>query len=392
MDVSHADSHAAPIRVVIQHPNLTKYRLPVFQALAARPGIDLTLAHGPGNESRLSQAQGFEGTMAPMLRLRCGGRQLVWHGPQWRYADPAVADVLILEWDLHYLSLIPGLLRARINGVGTIIWGHGYSKRQIPWRTRARAQVAKLADVLLFYNHTASRDFLDAGWPRDRIFVALNSLDQRPIRQQRQRWTDPQQVNEFAGQHQIGDGPVVLFVSRLQQANRVDLLIRATRQLVDKHPTLLLLIIGDGPHEPHLRSLTNSLRLDDNVRFLGAIFNEAEIAPWFMCADVFCYPANIGLSLLHAFGYGLPVVTSDDIPSHNPEIEALEHGSNGLLYRDGNMDDLAAKLDVIISDPQRRREMADSALATVGERFTLDRMVDQIEVAIRRAHQCTTCR
>ena len=391
-EISHTGTHATSIRVVIQHPNLTKYRLPVFQALATRPGIDLMLAYGPGKERRLSQAQGFKSTMAPMIDLHWGGRQVIWHWPQWRYADPSAADVLILEWDLHYLSLIPGLLRARINGVGTIIWGHGYSKRHIPWRAWARAQVAKLADILLFYNHSASRGFLDTGWPRDRVFIALNSLDQRPIQQQRQQWANRQRVEEFANQQQINDGPVVLFVSRLQQANRVDLLIRATQQLVAKHPSLHLLIIGDGPHEPHLRSLANSLSLDDNVRFLGAIFNEAEIAPWFMCADVFCYPENIGLSLLHAFGYGLPVVTSDHIQAHNPEIEALEHGRNGLLYRDGNVDDLADKLDLILSNPQRRKEMANSALATVSELFTLDQMVDQIEAAIRRAYQCAMSR
>ena len=38
---------------------------------------------------------------------------------------------------------------------------------------------------------------------------------------------------------------------------------------------------------------------------------------------VVCYPVNIGLSLLHAFGFGLPVVTGNDIGSHNPGIETL---------------------------------------------------------------------
>ena len=45
----------------------------------------------------------------------------------------------------------------------------------------------------------------------------------------------------------------------------------------------------------------------DLVGDLGSIYDEIELAPWFLTADAFVYPENIGLSILHAFGYGLPV-------------------------------------------------------------------------------------
>jgi glycosyltransferase involved in cell wall biosynthesis len=144
------------------------------------------------------------------------------------------------------------------------------------------------------------------------------------------------------------------------------------------------LIVGKGEEErKRLEVLGESHGMKDRVRFLGAIYGERELAPYFMSSDVFCYPANIGLSILHAFGYGLPVVTSDHIGGQNPEIEALKPGENGLLYRHGDADSLAETLDQIFSDKEKAREMSVCALATVDELFNIETMVNGIEASIR---------
>ena len=40
------------------------------------------------------------------------------------------------------------LLRARASGVKTVLWGHGYSKHEAPWRAWPRRKVASLADAV----------------------------------------------------------------------------------------------------------------------------------------------------------------------------------------------------------------------------------------------------
>jgi glycosyltransferase involved in cell wall biosynthesis len=104
-----------------------------------------------------------------------------------------------------------------------------------------------------------------------------------------------------------------------------------------------------------------------------------------LASDVFCYPANIGLSILHAFGYGLPVVTGDDLASHNPEIEALVPGVNGLTFRHGDSASLAQSLARIFDDRALAASMHAAAHKTVMEKFTVQRMVDGIEAAVRYA-------
>jgi glycosyltransferase involved in cell wall biosynthesis len=355
----------------------------VFREFASRPGIDLLLVYATREEVPNVEPSGFPAIHEPDWRRWIGPRPLMWNRAQIRYAHPDLADVLFLSWDLHYLSLLPALLRARANGTATVLWGHGYSKNESPWRRRARAEVGNLATALLFYNRATAALYVDDGVDPRRVFVAPNALDQSPIRQERAFWGDrPDALAEFRREQGL-DGPLILFVSRLEGQNRVDLLLSAAARLRHRHPRLKVVIIGKGEEEPLLRQRTADLKLSDAVRFLGSVYDESQLAPWFVAADVFCYPANIGLSLLHSFGYGLPVVTSDRTEAQNPEIEALRPGENGLTFRDGDVADLTAKLDHLLSDDPLRRRLCQGALRTISERFSIEKMVDGMEAAAR---------
>lgn len=382
--------HDTPLRLVVQQSALPKYRVPVYRELAHRPGIRFSMYYGddPGSPPSVA-ADGFEAACVHQRSLNVLGRHLLWHPPQWRFAARDRADVLLMEWNLHYAGLAPALLRARRQGVGTVLWGHGYSKHDAGWRSWPRRKVTALADALLFYNHTAARRYVDQ-WGVDpgRVFVALNSLDQTPIQAARQHWLDrPDELAAFRRDAGLEpEAPVVLFVSRLDPDNRVDLLLHAARQLAGDYPKMRVIVVGKGPDDQRLRGLSQELGLESHVRFLGAIYDEARLAPWFLNADVFCYPANIGLSALHAFGYGLPVVTGNRLESQNPEIEALRDGENGLLYADGDPGALAAALRRLFDDRDLTRRLSRAAHDTVLQRFTLSNMVDGMEAAVRYAY------
>ncbi len=374
-----------PIRVTIQHPFLSHYRVPVFRELAARPGIKLLVVYGDTPGMPNVEPDGFAGRFETIEMKSLMGRSLLWVGSQIRYATKKNTDVLILTWNVRYLSLIPALIRARLTGVRTILWGHGYSKTETGLRSLYRRWVARLGSALLLYNHTSAAQFREFGWPADRVYVGLNSLDQTPMREASEAWADaPQKLEDFRIEKGFDQGPTILFVSRFDPENRLDLLVEAVAKLTEKYPHLQALIVGKGDDErQRLEELGESLGVRDRIRFLGAIYGEEKLAPYFLFSDVFCYPANIGLSILHAFGYGLPVVTSDHIAGQNPEIEALRPGENGLLYRHGDADSLAEALDQIFSDKDAARRMSEQALATVDNLFNIDTMVNGIEDSIR---------
>jgi glycosyltransferase involved in cell wall biosynthesis len=376
------------IRVTFVQPALAKYRIPVFHELARRPGIDLQIVYGAVAGLSNVEADGFKAIATPLRESRGWGPLVSFHGSEWKYCSRRFADVVVLRWSPRSITLLPALVRARAAGLPTVLWGHGYSKDERGKRFGPRQWIARWASALVFYEPSTREAYIRDGWNPDQLFVALNSVDHTDIESARNWWlARPDQLADFRQKNGINDGPVILFVSRLQRANRIDLLIEATAELAGEIPGLKTVIIGNGPEEKQrLESLALATGAADNVVFQAGIYDEQKLAPWFLSSTVFCYPANVGLSLIHALWYGLPVVTSDNRSSQNPEIVALEHGVNGLRYRHLSVPSLVSALREVITNTARQTSMSEAARRTAEERFTIPRMVDGMEAAIRYAH------
>lgn len=373
-----------PLHVLALQPSLPKYRVPVFRELSSRAGIDLRVGYSQVAEIPNATPDGFIACQANHRDLWFKQYSLVWQGAPKEYFRPDWCDCVIMNWNTRYLSMIPTMLEARSMQIPVVLWGHGFSKQESRLRRWIRVQSAKLADAIVTYNHAAADSLVREGIPRQRVFVALNSLDQGPIRAARSAWmANPERLATFRREQGIDAGPMLLFCSRLDPANRVDLLLEAVARLRASHPGLNATIIGSGPHEAELRRIIERRGLQTCVKMLGAIYEEDKLAPWFMSARAFVYPANIGLSLLHAQGYGLPVVTGDRVDMQNPEIEAMVHERNGLTFRHESLDALVAAVDRILSDDALHDRLAAESLATVTRQFTIPRMVDGLEAAIR---------
>ena len=59
--------------------------------------------------------------------------------------------------------------------------------------------------------------------------------------------------------------------------------------------------------------------------------------------------------------------------------EILRDGENGLLFAPGDSEDLAQKIVCLASDPELRRKLALAGKQTVDERFTVTKMMDELE-------------
>lgn len=377
-----------PIRVTIVQPALAKYRVPVFRELARRPGIDLRVVYGSVKGLENVDAEGFEAVPTHRWQPSLFGRGLVFNRAEWTYATRRYSDVIVLQWTPRSMSLLPALFRARAGGIPRILWGHGYAKDERGRRRGARKCLARWASAIVFYEPSTRDAFIQDGWDAEKMFVALNSLDNAQMDEARQCWlARPDQLDKFRHEHKIDSGSVILFVSRLDPDNRVDLLVKATAALAQEIPGLKTVIIGNGPEEKtRLEALVSETGAAGSVIFQNGIYDELKLAPWFMSADVFCYPANVGLSLIHALWYGLPVVTTSNMAVQNPEVVALENGVNGLTYEHGSVESLVAALRNILTNDNLRTSMSQAARRSVEDKFTISRMVDGLEAAIRYAN------
>ncbi len=370
-------------RVAVLQPALPHYRRVFFDELGAQCA-SLTVLHGAGKSAAYHEA-----TTGRFLQHVVTHRVMgpVWWMPAiWTVADPTKYDVILYSWNVHYPHLLPGILRARRRSIGTVLWGHGYSKNERWWRQFARTQMARSAHVVITYGRAAARILMEQGIAPDRVVVGSNALDQSAIQAAREHWLgDGERLAAFQLKEGLAGRPVAIYVSRLTAVEDFGALFQAWRSVARAMPEARLVIVGGGPALDAVQSRCRRLGIGDSVRFMGAIYDEWSLAPFFLTARVLAYPCRIGLSIHHAFGYGLPVLTFNTPMAHGPEFEVLRDGVNGLLAKDGNVDDFAEKLTSILSDPERARSLGVAARAFVLEHCTVGRMVSNFKIAIARA-------
>jgi glycosyltransferase involved in cell wall biosynthesis len=310
------------------------------------------------------------------------GEALAWQLTPWR--ELLEYDVVVVDGNPRVLSHAVTATLLRLLRRNVVLWTMGHSYRANALTERIRLLWTRMFNRLLVYTDAEVRFLRTQGFASQHIVSMNNGLDQVEIDTAMAAWSEPRLGQWRRAQH-LPDGPILLSCARLDPKNRFEQVIAALPAVLDQAPDTVWCVIGGGADEQRLTECAREAGLADRVRFVGELYDEDQLAPWFLSAAVFAYPVAIGLSILHAFGYGVPVVTSDDIASHNPEIEALRPNQNGLRYRDGDIDDFAAAITRLLTNQETWQSMSEAARATVAgpEGFTINRMVQGFVDAVR---------
>ena len=115
-----------------------------------------------------------------------------------------------------------------------------------------------------------------------------------------------------------------------------------------------LVMVGSGPLESELKQKARELGL--SVRWEGFV-NQMSLPLYYAAADVFVLPSRIepwGLVVNEAMACGTPCIVSDRVASG---ADLISDKCTGLVFRDGDVDDLASCLSTALS-PELRAEWA----------------------------------
>jgi len=375
------------VHVSIQQPAIPKYRLPFFKFLSKQKNINLKLFYSI-NDRTLPNVppNGLNSTYSDMIRLRIGRHTMLWHHAQWVAASNTVSDVLVLSWDLHYLSLLPSMLRARLNKVPVILWGHGFSKNENKFKNNLRRVVASFASAVIFYDYNTAESYIEDGFDSKKIFVAPNSLDQIPIIKAKKYWLSrDEKLKKFQKDHDLNPLRTIVYIGRIYPENNLKILILALSEIIKIITDIKLIIIGTGEGVSELKTLSEECGVENHIIWVGKLYKEVEIAKWMLSSTICCYPENVGLSVMHAFGYGLPVVTSNLTIKHNPEIYSLRNKENGVLYTHGSLDSLVKTICTTLDSDKRLARLSNKALMTVKSKFNIEEMTSGFVEAIKYA-------
>ena len=169
--------------------------------------------------------------------------------------------------------------------------------------------------------------------------------------------------------------PTIVTASRLVPYKRVDLVIRALAKLTADHPDIRLRIVGQGPERPRLERIAAELGVTDNVEFVGYLPLHDDVLKVIAKASVFVSASEIegfGISVVEAASVGVPFVITD-MPVFR---EVTRDGAGGVLFRLGDADDLADKINRLLRD-EALRASCRSAGAALVRSYTWDALADE---------------
>lgn len=138
---------------------------------------------------------------------------------------------------------------------------------------------------------------------------------------------------------------------------------------------------GDDEYENTLREHIGQNGLSDVVEWRGYVQNTDEIYGGIdICAVPSRFSEPFGLVAAEAGARGIPVVATRR--GGLPEI--VEHGETGYLVEAEAPTALADWIATLVQNPGRREKMGRAARLRVRERFSKERMVDQLETSLAR--------
>lgn len=177
----------------------------------------------------------------------------------------------------------------------------------------------------------------------------------------------------------------ILSVGNLIPIKGHDTLLRAFASLVPDFPDLNLDIIGQGPEFTRLQQLAQELHLHQRVHFLGRQ-SRAQVAEAMRKCTIFALPSRyegLGCVYLEAMACAKPAIGCRG----QGIAEVIRHGSNGYLVGPDNPRELSLAMNLLLRDPDRRRNLGQVARDTVLDAFTLPHQAERLARIYR---ECVT--
>lgn len=365
------------IRVLVAvQPSVSHYRAPFVRALLDQAEIDVELV---GRINRTNTGNGDPVAASEDVVARVGElhRRTLLRAVHWdRGLIPKVlrttAEVVVLEGNVYGVSNWVAIGLARLRRRNVILWGHAWKRPEQGVKLAVRRFFYGLADGHLTYGEWAPNFARAVGLNRKFLPVYNSIYPERIVQQSQARTNAPS----------AGDSLNLIYSGRLTARHNVAQAILAVLALNSTGHDAKLVVVGDGPERQRLDELASE---SDQIEFVGAVYDHAQLARLYAKADFAVSPGASGLNVIQALSFGVPVVAAEGDPQSGPEIEAVVLGRTGLLYPAGDLAELTDVLRALARDGQDGYSaLSAGALALVRDRYTAEAQAAAVARAVRQ--------
>lgn len=284
----------------------------------------------------------------------------------------SVDTACLSEWILIYLAK---LLKKNV-----FLWAHGwYGNESLLARIRKKAFYYPCKGLLL-YSEYARQQLIKQGLPPQKLFVIANSLDydfQKQIRNKLKK-------EDLYEKHFHNQSPVIIFIGRLEPKKKLSEILQLLYSLKAENKTINCIFVGDGNDKENLIRIAGRLKLNSQVWFYGACYDESKIASLIYNADICLSPGNVGLTSIHSLSYGTPVITHNNFCNQMPEFEAITDGVNGAFFKENDFNDMKNVIKRWLEVyPQKTQELIDKCYNSIDNKYNPYYQLDIIKKALK---------
>lgn len=176
---------------------------------------------------------------------------------------------------------------------------------------------------------------------------------------------------------------LILSLRTMEPNYDVETVVRAFLDAVKTEPEIRLILLGDGSQMPILKSIAEQDENGSKISFLGRQPNDM-LVEYYRSCDLYVSASIVdgsSVSLLEAMGCGIPVLMSS-IPGN---MEWVENGKNGILFRTKNVSELSEKMIECCRNQNTLKNYASTARKLIEEKADWNKNKSGIHYAYRKA-------
>ena len=168
---------------------------------------------------------------------------------------------------------------------------------------------------------------------------------------------------------------VIGYVGRFAEEKGLLTLIEATSKITDEYQ---LLLVGRGELKETIINMASNYGILDRIVFIDTIPHE-EVPLYLNCMDVIVLPSLTTDKWKEQFGHVLIEAMSCEVPvigSSSAEIPNVI-GDTGLIFKEGDSDDLYEKIIMIMNDEKFKAELAMRGRERVLQKYTNEKIAEE---------------
>lgn len=347
------------------------YRMPIYRKLA----MEINAHFYFGDRLRDDSVEKIDLKLLPGFQKEL--KVIFYSFPlKWEWVSDMIKIAINKRYDKFLITtniMAPNLwlfiFICKILGKKVYSWEHGISTEKtrptILWMHKLFHRTLTGSFI---YGNKAKNLMIKMGYDGHKLHTIYNSLNyDLTCKYRAQLLDEPIYIDYYRN-----FDPVLLFIGRLTKSKELNLLVEAHELLIHNEIASNVAIIGDGEVINELQQLVNRKGLTDRYWFIGALYEEWEIARYLFNASICISPGSVGLTAIHAMSYGLPVITNDNFYTQGPEHEIIIENITGLFFKQGDSRSLAEKIEYWLKNHLNRNAVRAQCFKPIDNTYNPD--------------------